>query len=64
MYVLGGPRGSGRARAGLQAGDVIIAVNRRQVANTREFFDVVSQQDGALALYVQRGNTRTFIAIR
>lgn len=55
---------SGPARAGLRAGDVIIAVNRRQVANTREFFDVVSQQAGALALYVQRGNTRTFIAIR
>ena len=56
--------GSGPARAGLRAGDVIIAVNRRQVANTREFLDVVSQQEGALALYVQRGNTRTFIAIR
>ena len=56
--------GSGAARAGLRAGDIILEVNRRKVANTREFFDAVGQQDGVLALYVQRGNTRTFIAVR
>ena len=56
--------GSGPARAGLREGDIVLAVNRRQVANTREFFDIVNEQDRALALYVQRGNTRTFIAIR
>ena len=56
--------GSGPARAGLREGDIVLAVNRRQVANTREFFEIVNEQDRALALYVQRGNTRTFIAIR
>lgn len=56
--------GSGPARAGLREGDIVLAVNRRQVANTREFFDIVNEQDRALALYVQRGTTRTFIAIR
>ena len=56
--------GSGPARAGLREGDIVLAVNRRQVANTREFFDIVNEQNRALALYVQRGNTRTFIAIR
>lgn len=56
--------GSGPARAGLREGDIVLAVNRRQVANTREFFDIVNEQERALALYVQRGNTRTFIAIR
>ena len=56
--------GSGPARAGLREGDIVLAVNRRQVANTREFFEIVNEQDRALALYVQRGNTRTFIAMR
>ncbi len=52
------------ARAGLRAGDIILAVNRRGVANTREFLDTVGQQEGALALHVQRGRMRTFIALR
>ena len=52
------------ARAGLRAGDIILAVNRRGVANTREFLDTVGQQEGALALHVQRGSMRTFIALR
>ena len=55
---------SAPARAGLRAGDIILAVNRRGVANTREFLDTVGQQDGALALHVQRGSMRTFIALR
>ncbi len=52
------------ARAGLRAGDIILAVNRRGVANTREFLDTVGQHEGVLALHVQRGSMRTFIALR
>ena len=56
--------GSPPARAGLRAGDIVLAVNRQRVANTREFFEIVNAQEGVLALYVQRGNTRTFVAMR
>lgn len=55
---------SAPARAGLRAGDIILAVNRRGVANTREFLDTVGQHEGVLALHVQRGSMRTFIALR
>ena len=55
---------SAPARAGLRTGDIILAVNRRGVANTREFLDTVGQHEGVLALHVQRGSMRTFIALR
>ena len=55
--------GSGVARAGLRPGDIILHVNRKPVRNTREFFEIVNAQDGALALYVQRGNARSFVAL-
>ena len=55
--------GSGAARAGLRPGDIILHVNRRPVSNTREFFEIVKAAEGALALYVQRGNARAFVAL-
>lgn len=56
--------GSQAARQGLRAGDIILAVNRRRVSSAQEFVDMVENLPRTLALYVQRGERRIFIAIR
>ena len=56
--------GSQAARQGLRAGDIILAVNRRRVSSAQEFVDMVENLPRTLALYVQRGERRIFIAVR
>ena len=52
------------ARAGLQAGDVIMAVNRVPVASMEELRAQLASVQGALALTIQRGSARIFLLIR
>ena len=51
------------ARNGLQAGDVVTAVNRVRIRSVEEFSKAASRADGAIALNVVRGNARIFLVI-
>lgn len=52
------------ARSGLQAGDVILAVNRVPVGSVAELRAQLASIEGALALTIQRGSARVFLLIR
>ncbi|TMM50773.1 DegQ family serine endoprotease [Sulfitobacter sabulilitoris] len=56
--------GSRAARSGLQAGDIILAVNRMPVASLTDLRRQVSRVEGALALTIQRGAARIFLVMR
>ena len=56
--------GSPAARNGLRPGDVIVAVNRRRVRDTRELESAFEQAGQVLALNIVRGNGQLFIVIR
>lgn len=56
--------GSRAARSGLEAGDIILAVNRKPVASVAELREQISKVDRALALTVQRGSARIFLIMR
>ncbi|WP_306120881.1 MULTISPECIES: DegQ family serine endoprotease [unclassified Roseitalea] len=56
--------GSAAARAGLRAGDVILAVNQAPIGSVRELDERLERATGALALTVQRGSARLFIVVR
>jgi serine protease Do len=51
------------ARAGIQAGDVVLAVNGHPVAEPSQLRDLANKADKRLALLVQRGNTRLFVPV-
>jgi len=52
------------ARAGLQTGDIILAVNRVPIGSVAELREQLASVNGALALTVQRGSARIFLLIR
>ncbi len=52
------------ARNGLRPGDVIVAVNRRNVRNVDELNEALKSASRVLALNVIRGNTRLFLVIQ
>ncbi len=56
--------GSRATRSGLEAGDIILAVNRAPVSSLSELRQQLSQVDGALALTIQRGTARIFLVMR
>ena len=56
--------GSPAARNGIRPGDVIVAVNRRRVRNTRELESAFEQAGQVLALNIVRGSGQLFIVIR
>lgn len=51
------------ARAGVQAGDIILALNGQSVASPEALAEEARSANGAVALLVQRGSTRIFIPI-
>lgn len=55
---------SSAARAGLQVGDIILAVNRVPVGSVAELREQLASVKGALALTIQRGSARIFLLIR
>ncbi len=57
------PRGAA-ARAGLQQGDIIIAVNRKPVETMDEFRKLAGAKSGELLLQVRRGNGAFFLLLK
>lgn len=57
------PRGMA-ARAGLQQGDIIIAVNRQPVETMDEFRKLAGTKSGQLLLQVRRGNGAFFLLLK
>ena len=55
--------GSPAERNGLQAGDIVTAVNRVKVRSVAEFSKLAADADGAIALNILRGNARLFLVI-
>ncbi len=52
------------AIAGVQPGDVLIAVNGMQVATVGEFRTAVNASGATVALLIQRGNAQIFVPVR
>ncbi|MDE2586289.1 MAG: Do family serine endopeptidase, partial [Betaproteobacteria bacterium] len=51
------------ARAGIQAGDVVLAVNGEQVGNAEQLRSLVAKAGKHIALLVDRDNSRIFIPV-
>jgi len=62
--VAGVEPGSSAERAGLHLGDVVTGVNRTPVGSAAEFAKVLRQQEGRIALNVQRGDSQTYLLVR
>jgi serine protease Do len=56
----GGPA----ARAGIQAGDVILALNNQPVTGVEQFRNLLEQAGDRYALLVQRGSGRIYVPIK
>jgi serine protease Do len=52
------------ANAGVQPGDVLLAINGKSVSNVGEVRDVVSKSTKSVALLIQRGSDKIFIPVR
>ena len=52
------------ARAGIQAGDVILGVNNQPVKNLEQLQQAVDKAKGNIALLVQRENARVYVPIK
>lgn len=51
------------AQAGIQAGDIILAVNGTPVKNAEELRESVGRSAKNIALLVQRGDARIFVPV-
>jgi len=51
------------ARAGIQAGDVIVRVNEQSVENIDELRRAISRSREGVALLVQRDHKRVYVAV-
>jgi S1-C subfamily serine protease len=56
--------GSAADRAGLRPGDIVTAVNRTSVASAPDLAKVLHQEQGRIALNVQRGDGQTYLLVR
>jgi serine protease DegQ len=56
--------GSAADRAGLRPGDIVTAVNRTPVASAAELAKVLHQEQGRIALNVQRGDAQSYLLVR
>lgn len=52
------------AKAGLQAGDVILGINNQPVTGVAQFRKLLEAAGNRFALLVQRGGSRIFVAVR
>ena len=50
-------------RAGIQAGDIIVAVNGEMVSSIAQLQSQISKTGKSAALLVQRGNQRMFVPL-
>jgi len=52
------------AKAGIQRGDIVLAVNNEQVRNIKQFTSLVeSHKGGSIALLVHRGGNALYISV-
>lgn len=51
------------ALAGVQAGDVLIAINGTPVRNVEQVRSVVAKADKSVALLIQRGDSKIFVPV-
>ena len=57
--------GSRAWQSGLRRGDIIVAVNRQRVRDTKEFIETVrEQEEDVLVLQLQRGGRPTLVVVR
>jgi serine protease Do len=56
--------GGAAAEAGVQPGDVVIAVNGAPVATPAEFRVAVERAGATVALLIQRGEAQIFVPVR
>jgi Do/DeqQ family serine protease len=56
--------GSRAERSTLRPGDIVTAVNRTPVASASELAKVLRQEQGRIALNVQRGDSQTYVLVR
>jgi serine protease Do len=52
------------ALAGVERGDVILAVNGARVTSLREYRSAIDAAGSTVALLVQRGNAKVFVPVR
>jgi len=64
VYVSTVERNSKAARAGLREGDIIRAVNRKNVTSLDNFEDAIEGKSGPFALSVERDGSNIFIAVK
>ncbi len=56
--------GGAAASAGVQPGDVLLAINGKPVTSVDQVRDVVSKSSKSVALLIQRGNDKIFLPVR
>jgi serine protease Do len=56
--------GGAAARAGVQPGDVVVAINGKPVNSVAQVRDVVAHSDKSVALLIKRGGNQIFIPVR
>ena len=52
------------AMAGVEPGDIILAVNGQQIGSVRELRDAVDQSGNTVALLIQRGEAQIYVPVR
>jgi serine protease Do len=52
------------ANAGIEAGDVLLAVNGKPVTSVGQVRDLVGKASKSVALLIQRGDDKIFIPVR
>ncbi|MDZ5459789.1 DegQ family serine endoprotease [Azohydromonas lata] len=52
------------ARAGVQPGDVLVAINGTPVKSVEQVREAVAKSDKSVALLIQRGDSRIFVPVR
>ena len=57
-------QGTRAFRNGLEAGDIITAVNRKPVGSQRELMDLLEEFTGTVAMNVRRGSQQLFLIMR
>jgi len=50
--------------AGVEPGDILLAVNGRQVGTVRELRDAVEASGDTVALLIQRGEAQIYVPVR
>ncbi|NBS25254.1 MAG: DegQ family serine endoprotease [Gammaproteobacteria bacterium] len=64
VYISAVTQGSRAFRNGLEAGDIITAVNRQPVSTRRELIDILEENSGTVAMNVLRGQQQLFLIMR